>query len=60
MRKRYWLGGFTVILMLVTFVYWLCLDEQNVTMKIDQGVPVLVVNTQQSSNQVKLWQDEED
>lgn len=60
MRKRYYLGGIVIILVLAALVYLHFLKENSVVLQTAGEVPYIDVNMQQSSNKVALWQDEED
>ncbi len=60
MRKRYWLGGIVAILIVTALFYLHFLQENSVVLQTVGELPCMDVNMQSSSNQVSLWQDEED
>lgn len=60
MRKRYCMGLMLALAITLALGYLYFLQRNNVVLEMTDGVPCLRVTTQQSTNLVRLWQDEED
>lgn len=60
MRKRYGMVLLLSILLCAGLFYLHDLERNSVVLQAEGGIPFVDVNMQQSTNQVSLWQDEED